>query len=344
MFLRLRLNVEPFRMSDALRSDDVCRDITDDYCCSCVCDECGERYRDWAQHVRRSPDCVPPELVENSSEDEDEEPLPPPLRHADEEKQSGFSSRPSVELAARIALDLATFRNEFGLSGPNVKLLKEKVQGWFDHDRSELCGGLQHFLREGISSNDIKQAAERDIFAGLSSEKQEIARVKEIAPYVEPREVKLSYEQGDTVVSFRVADLVEHAREAQQRGPEVELERERRLVRRPRAAGVAGALREPADLVQRPRVARVARQRGVREGLGLLDVAGELREARERALGLEGAERIDAARLQEELGRVPVTARVEGHEARRELGVEPAAGERCVLTLREHGRRLGAGR
>ena len=196
-------------MSDALRSDDVCRDITDDDCCSCVCDECGERYRDWAQHVRRSPDCVPPELVENSSEDEDEEPLPPPLRHADEEKQSGFSSRPSVELAARIALDLATFRNEFGLSGPNVKLLKEKVQGWFDHDRSEFCGGLQPFLREGISSNDIKQAAERDIFAGLSSEKQEIARVKEIAPYVEPREVKLSDERGDTVVSFRVADLVE---------------------------------------------------------------------------------------------------------------------------------------
>jgi hypothetical protein len=168
------------------------------------CPECGDTVKDAGQHLRQSPDCFPPELVENSDDEEDDElevlrPVP----------NLAACMQPSAELSARIALDLAEMRNEWGLDNTQISKLKHKVQGWVQHDRSEFCTSIQTNLKPCLLDSALKTAADRDLFHTIASEKREIAAVKQIAPYIEPDTVQLSKEKGDSVTSCRLPKLIE---------------------------------------------------------------------------------------------------------------------------------------
>jgi hypothetical protein len=174
---------------------------------SFVCDECEERYISLSQHLRQNPCCAHPNLVSDSdSDDGDDTDTYSPRRYRETLESTG---KPSAGLTARIAMDLATLRNNLDIGREDMRVLKQTVQEWFDQDRMEVSLALQPDMKAGKSVESIQATMARDMFAGISTDKLERAKVKELAPVVEPREVHLSDERGDTVVSFRVADLIE---------------------------------------------------------------------------------------------------------------------------------------
>ena len=102
-----------------------------------VCDCCGATFKNFERHVQQNPDCLPA-LVEVDSDTDDEEDLPLEL-----------ATQPVISdgLQGRIAFDLLTMRQEFGLTEANVRLLKDLVQGWHDEAQLELAGQLWRGIR-----------------------------------------------------------------------------------------------------------------------------------------------------------------------------------------------------
>ena len=163
-----------------------------------VCDCCGATFKNFERHVQQNPDCLPA-LVEVDSDTDDEEDLPLEL-----------ATQPVISdgLQGRIAFDLLTMRQEFGLTEANVRLLKNLVQGWHDEAQLELAGQLAGHTKGAGAMSILDAASRRSLFAGIATEKSELSRSKRDIPYLEPREATLSDEAGDVVVSFRVADLL----------------------------------------------------------------------------------------------------------------------------------------
>jgi hypothetical protein len=165
-----------------------------------VCDCCGATFKNFERHLQQNPDCLPA-LVEVDSDTDDEEDLPLELATQPVISEHG--------LQGRIAFDLLTMRQEFGLTEANVRLLKDLVQGWHDEAQLELAGQLAGHTKGAGAMSILDAASRRSLFAGIATEKSELSRSKRDIPYLEPREATLSDEAGDVVVSFRVADLLQ---------------------------------------------------------------------------------------------------------------------------------------
>ena len=68
---------------------------------------------------------------------------------------------------------------------------------------------LAPLLRKDAKPEKVAAAlGQRGIFEGIETSKRELAHTKSDVPYLEPREVQLSDDPNDKVVSFDICDLI----------------------------------------------------------------------------------------------------------------------------------------
>ena len=92
---------------------------TGDYACDC----CGLPYNDLAVHYARHPDCQPPDLVWDSSDDSEDE--------VEGGALNSFAQKMSRNVSReQVAADLSTLRYEHGLDGATLTFIKEAARRW----------------------------------------------------------------------------------------------------------------------------------------------------------------------------------------------------------------------
>lgn len=162
---------------------------------SCPC--CGIAYKSWGHHLRYHPECGDsededtdddlPDLVERDSGDEgDDESLAELRRERARPKQSFGEGL----MQDTIAADLLDLRYNHGFEESDIAHLKRYADKWVA-------------MKEKLNG---KQSS--SLFAGLTTKKQEFARVRAKPGYIEPRRV--SFGPHD-VVSFDIAELLTRA-------------------------------------------------------------------------------------------------------------------------------------
>ena len=170
-----------------------------------VCASCGASYNDLAAHLRWHPECDDedyPELVATSECSDFDYIL-------DLEPDSTLAALASDDLRDRVASDLAELRLEHGYGDKDIERLKGMVQTWVAmRDRSS-HRNLAPLLRKDAKPEKVAAAlGQRCIFEGIETSKRELAHTKSDVPYLEPREVQLSDDPNDKVVSFDICDLI----------------------------------------------------------------------------------------------------------------------------------------
>ena len=179
--------------------------IREEYCF----DECGGGYTDLATHFIRNPECIPPSLQDASdsdddAEEDDDDEEEDDLVGAHVRKQDLFASN---DIRSQVAFDLNHLRFARGLDGADITVLKRAVRGWVREYIGDAAARLRPLLQPGTTEQTVVGVLTRDIFAGIETEKKELAFVKGEVPYLEPRVVTLG--ENEVVASFCIIDLLE---------------------------------------------------------------------------------------------------------------------------------------
>jgi hypothetical protein len=161
-----------------------------------VCADCGKGCKSLAQHKRwckgRAPD-----------------PPPPPGRGSSPTTiLEDFSVRATSDaLTEEVAAGLADMRYGRGFDGPDILLVKEKINEWQQLHTERVEAIIEPFLKEGVKPQDIAQKLHCNFFDRLETAKQEDKYARKDVPYLEPRVVDVS--RNCKVVSHDLVALLE---------------------------------------------------------------------------------------------------------------------------------------
>jgi len=166
------------------------------YCCVC----CGVGYNDLCKHFLAHPECVPDEQHGYDTLSDDDCALV-------DDDDFAIDAFADDELAASVAWDLATMRYQLGFDPADIAEVKRAAGAWVDDYASGASRKLRPLLRPGVDQKIVNEIFSPNLFAGIETEKKEIAHMKKMLPFLEPRVVSLGV--GADVASYSMIDLLE---------------------------------------------------------------------------------------------------------------------------------------
>jgi hypothetical protein len=163
------------------------------------CARCGTAYVNFSQHVRQHPECDPALVIKAP-------PVQEPLLCA---TVSDITTSEEL-MQDEVARDLMDMRYKWGLSEPDIELLKPAVRRWLMGAVTVQALQLMErgYVGPRVTLEGLKSALTVDIFDGIETKKQEMAAAKRDLPYVPPRIVHPDGDgKGEPIVSFDMSEL-----------------------------------------------------------------------------------------------------------------------------------------
>ena len=106
---------------------------------------------------------------------------------------------------------LSKLRYDRSFNGPDVEAAKVMARTAIRVHNARAAAALKHFLRPGVNADDVAAALDAaehvdSVFSGVDTPKLEMAVLRKMHPFVEPRRVRL--DADSLVVSFPLASLL----------------------------------------------------------------------------------------------------------------------------------------